>query len=259
MSKPENITAIILAAGQGTRLRPYTDHVPKCMVQIDGKPMIEWQIDVLRSAGIHNIVAVTGYKKEKINSEDLIKVYNPEYATTNMVYSLFCAEEFLKNDVLICYGDIVYSKSVAEKMITNDSDIVIAADDNWHAYWSERFEDPLSDAETFVKGSDRLVRSLGKKPESVMQVESQYIGLTSLNNDGCNKIKELYHHEKEDPAGVSNAWGSGRNLRNAYMTDLLNFIAESGELHYQPIEGGWFEVDDPADLKIAENRIKLIL
>lgn len=259
MIRDENVTAIILAAGQGTRLRPFTDNVPKCMVQINGRSMIEWQIDVLRSAGIQKIVAVTGYKEEEITADGLIKVHNPEYASTNMVYSLFCAEDFLKGEVFICYGDIVYSREVAEMMIRNQNDIVIASDENWFAYWSERFDDPLSDAETFLKGEGGKVISLGNKPNSAAQIEGQYIGLTRLNGNGCEKIKQVYQCERKDSLRTENVWNSGRSLRNAYMTDMLNHIAKSGDLYYQPIKGGWLEVDDPNDLKIAEKRINTIL
>lgn len=255
MTEAKDVTAIILAAGQGTRLRPYTDHVPKCMVEVRGKPMIEWQIDVLRSAGIQQIIAVTGYKEDKVPANGITKVFNPEYASTNMVYSLFCAEEYIKGDLLICYGDIVYSRENAEKLIHNENNIVIAADEEWESYWGERFDDPLSDAETFIKLPKNRVKSLGKKAESADQIESQYIGLTRMSPDGCSMIKNLYHHEKSDPVRRKNAWGSGRAIENAYMTDLLNHIADFENLHYQPIYGGWFEVDDPVDLEIAEQKI----
>lgn len=255
MRDNKDITAIILAAGQGTRLRPYTDHIPKCMVTVYGKPMIQWQMEVLKSAGVDQIIAVTGYREDKIPSKGITKVFNPVFADTNMVYSLFCAEDHIKGDILICYGDIVYSQGNVEKLINNQNDIVIAADEDWKQYWSERFDDPLSDAETFIKSPGQKVKSLGKKAESADQIESQYIGLTRLSSKGCSMIRELYHQELDDPEHRKNAWNSGRSIENAYMTDLLNYIAGSGNLHYQPIYGGWFEVDDPVDLKIAEQKI----
>lgn len=255
MKQTGKITAIILAAGQGTRLRPYTDHIPKCMVEVNGKPMIQWQIDALKSAGVHQIIAVTGYREDKIPSDGITKIFNPEFADTNMVYSLFCAEKYIEGDLLICYGDIVYSKKNAEKLINNQNDIVIAADEDWKQYWSERFDDPLSDAETFIKSPGQKVKSLGKKAETANQIESQYIGLTRLSPEGCNIFRELYHIENNDYDRRKNAWSSGRTIENVYMTDFLNYIADSGKLHYQPIHGGWFEVDDPVDLKIAEEKI----
>ncbi len=252
MKKP--FRAIILAAGQGTRLRPYTDNIPKCMVEVAGRPMLHWQLDVLEQAGVEEIVAVTGYQEEVIDDPRVTKVYNPEYDSTNMIYSLMCAEKYMEGNLLIAYGDIVYSGRVLEELMNDPNEIVIASDEAWEEYWSERFEDPLSDAETFRKGEDGCVRSLGKTPRSSEEVEGQYTGLTKLGPNGCERIREVYRQCNSRPECKQNAWDSGRPLRNAYMTDLLNYLAGQGELFYRPIHRGWVEVDDPDDLKLA-NRV----
>lgn len=243
--------AIILAAGQGSRLRPFTDHVPKCMVEAAGKPMLEWHLDVLEKTGVQEIVLVAGYKQEKIVDTRVTKVTNEQYETTNMIHSLFCAEEYLNGDVIIAYGDIVYSPEVLKSLMDDPGDVVIACDEDWYSYWSERFEDPLSDAETFRKGGDGKVLSLGKKTTRREDVEGQYIGLIKLSDRGCKLIKKTYSDAQENKAGLNNAWSSGRSLDLAYMTDLLNFLALNGELHYKSIHRGWIEVDDHTDLEIA--------
>ena len=81
--------AIILAAGQGTRLRPLTDNKPKCMVELLGKPLIQHQLETLRRNGIDEIHIATGYMQEKIDFERTTKHFNPKYESTNMVYTLF--------------------------------------------------------------------------------------------------------------------------------------------------------------------------
>ncbi len=250
-----NYTAIILAAGKGTRLRPLTDDIPKCMVEIDGKPMLEWQLDLLTDAGIENIVVVTGYLEDKIRYPQITKVHNPEYSSTNMVYSLFCAEEYLQGDLIISYGDIIYSDEVLQKLMDSDEDIVIASDEEWLPYWKQRCDDPLSDAETFQKAEDQKVRSLGQMPESAKEIEGQFIGLTKLSCKGSVELRKAYFSCKCDKFCSENAWGSDRSLCNAYMTDLLNNLAGKGKLSYTPIHRGWFEVDTPSDLALAKNSI----
>lgn len=252
----KNVTAVILAAGQGTRLRPMTDSRPKCMVEVDGKPILQWQIGMLQAAGVEEIIVVTGYQQEVIPGDGIRKIYNPEFATTNMIESLFCAEEQLKGELIISYGDIITTEKVIRELLSNPGDIVIAADEKWHDYWSERFEDPLSDAESFVKADDGKVASLGQKTSDFSQIQSQYIGLIKLNAHGCDRIKEVYHEAKASSSAEVNAWFSGRPLRQAYMTDLLNHIAGNGDLYYQPVQRGWVEIDDPHDLEIAEKIIK---
>lgn len=250
---------IILAAGQGTRLRPYTDHVPKCMVKIKDKAILDWQLEVIEQTGIKDIIAVTGYKEEIISDKRLEKVYNPEYASTNMIYSLFCAEDRLEGDVIVSYGDIVYSKSVLESLIKNPNDIVIGCDEGWQEYWSMRFDDPLTDAETFKKGEGQKVKSLGHKPKSTDEIEGQYIGLMKFSKNGIDRLKQAYSDCLSDSKCHKNAWNSGRSIEMAYMTDLLNHFASLGELYYQPIYRDWIEVDDHDDLKIAEEVIHQIV
>jgi len=252
----KKVTAIILAAGQGTRLRPLTDNIPKCMVKVAGKPILNWQLDTLSSAGIANIIVVTGYKEEKIHDPRIAKVNNEEYASTNMIYSLLCAEEYLKGDVIVAYGDIIYSKEVLEKMINDQRDIVIASDEEWKPYWEARCEEVLNDAETFKKSKGGKVESLGKKASDIGEIEGQFIGLIRLNENGTQRLKDVYHNCNEDHRCQNNAWNSGRHLRNAYMTDLMNYFASEGELYYNPIKRGWFEVDNQEDLEIAVKEIK---
>src|SRR5882757_5179513 len=84
---------IILAAGQGTRLRPLTDDRPKCLVELCGRPLLQWQIDTARSAGIRDIVVIGGYRHELLKAYDVELVLNPDFASTNMVRTLFRARD----------------------------------------------------------------------------------------------------------------------------------------------------------------------
>ena len=77
------------------------------MVQIDNKSLLQRQIEVVKSRDIKNIYLVTGYQAEKLKNYYFNQIYNKNYMTTNMVYSLFCAEEFLNDEIIISYGDIV--------------------------------------------------------------------------------------------------------------------------------------------------------
>ena len=85
--------AIILAAGMGTRLGKYTENLPKCMLEFNGKSLIERQVDTLRKAGITDISIVRGYQPEKITISGVRYYHNPDFSNTNMVETLFCAEK----------------------------------------------------------------------------------------------------------------------------------------------------------------------
>ena len=97
--------AIILAAGEGKRLRPLTNKKPKCMVEVNGKSIISHQIECLRRNGIESINICLGYASKEVCFDKVIYHYNTNYARTNMVYTLFCAKSELENDdILVSYG-----------------------------------------------------------------------------------------------------------------------------------------------------------
>lgn len=233
---------IVLAAGQGTRLRPLTDNIPKCMVPLKGKPLIDYQLDLFKSKSIKDITIVGGYLIEKLKSKNVKLINNKAYATTNMVYSLFCAEKDLSQDIIISYGDIVYSENVLQKLIDSNENISIVVDKNWKEYWQARMEDPLTDAET-LKIKDGNIIELGKKPYSYNDIEGQYIGLVKFSKEIIKKIIQFYN-------GLDKTIKyDGKSFNNMYMTSFLSLLGENiSPLKPVFINNGWMEVDCPEDL-----------
>ena len=235
---------IILAAGQGTRLRPLTDNKPKCMVELLGKPLIQHQIETLRRNGINDIHIATGYLEKKIDFENTTKHFNPKYASTNMVYTLFCAETAMQgDDLLIAYGDIVFNDKVLKKVIQSNSDISVVIDKDWKKYWSARMENPLKDAETLKIDDKNNIKELGKKPTSYDEIEGQYIGLIKIKEYMLPKFKKYYKGLDKEKIY------DGKDYENMFMTSFLQMIADNlSPLSPVYIKNGWIEVDIPSDL-----------
>lgn len=236
--------AIILAAGQGTRLRPLTDNKPKCMVELLGKPLIQHQIETFRRNGVDDIHIATGYLEEKIDFENTIKHFNPKYASTNMVFTLFCAEPAMQDDdLLIAYGDIVFNDEVLKKVIQSNSDISVVVDKDWKKYWSARMENPLEDAETLKIDDKGYINELGKKPNSYDEIEGQYIGLIKIKQSMLPKFKDYYRGL--DKTKIYD----GKDFENMFMTSFLQNISDNlSPLTPVFINNGWMEVDAPSDL-----------
>ena len=112
--------AIIIAAGRGNRMKDLTSNSPKCMLKINGKTIIQTQIDHLRSFGINNISVVKGYLQEKICFPNLTYYLNDNYRKNNILESLFCAEGELCDDVIILYSDIIFERRIVEKLMESD-------------------------------------------------------------------------------------------------------------------------------------------
>ena len=236
--------ALILVAGEGTRLRPYTNDKPKCMVEIENTRLIQAQIDILRRVGITDITLVGGYKADKLNDLGLPVIVNHAYKTTNMVWTLFTAVEELKGDVIVSYGDIVYSENVIAALLASKNDISVIIDKDWEAYWRARNENILDDAETLKLDHSGQITEIGRKPKSLEEIHGQYIGLTKFSDVGVRQIKRIFK------GSLSGGGLQGIATENAYMTDLLQeCVSREITVSAVLVNGEWIEIDTVSDLE----------
>jgi choline kinase len=244
--------AIILAAGEGTRLRPYTLDRPKCLLEIDGITLLESQLAVLRSRGVDEIVLVGGYRAEMLEGKATRLRINPRYAETNMVTTLFCAEEELNGEVIVSYGDIVYAGEILDSLLASPAEISVTIDMQWESYWRARNEDPLADAETLRLGEGGRIVEIGQRPTSLDEIEGQYMGLMKFTGQGLERLKEAYRK-----AVQKGALGP-RPVKGAYMTDLLQVLIDNDyRVQAVPVSAPWVEVDSVTDYlsSITKSRI----
>lgn len=255
---------IILAAGQGTRLRPLTDNRPKCMVEIHGRSILERQLDTMHACGIQDtdITIIAGYRgdllQDKFANTEINIIVNEDYEKTNMVCSLMCARELMETqeDVLISYGDIIYNEGVLKKILAVDEASSVIVDDGWYSYWSERCENPLDDAETLMFDENDYLTEIGQKTTELEKVQSQYIGLMRFRREGLKSLLSLAKEAEERTAKGKALWRTTRTYQKMYMTDLLQgLIDEGNRLKAIHIHRGWFEIDDIEDLHVVESKI----
>lgn len=237
--------AIILAAGRGSRMKNLTDDRPKCLVELRGKALLDWQLEALRAAGVTEIAIVTGYKRELLANRGLVEFHNARWEETNMVSSLACAKEWLTTGpCIISYSDIFYSSDAALALINSSTELAITFDSNWLELWKYRFVDPLSDAETFRITIENILLEIGNIPKSVEEVQGQYMGLLRITSDGWAEIvrtrDELTQKQRD----------------KMHMTETLQMVIDSGRLPVYgiPYFGIWGEIDSAEDLDLYQNR-----
>ena len=242
--------AIILAAGRGSRMRNLTDEQPKCLVELRGTALLDQQLEALSAAGITEISIVTGYKRELLANRGLVEFHNERWAETNMVSSLACAKEWLKEGpCIVSYSDIFYSPSAVKLLMDCDAALALTYDPNWLELWKARFSDPLSDAETFRLKPNGTLDEIGNKPKSVDEVQGQYMGLLRISADGWAEIirtREMLSQEQKD---------------RMHMTGTLQMIVDAGRMPISavPYSGNWGEIDSAEDLWIySEQPMKTI-
>lgn len=235
--------ALILAAGRGSRMQELTQKKPKCLVELHKKPLLLYQIEALRAAGINEIGIVVGYAKEYLESYiekfHLHAISNPQWADTNMIYSLYCAKDWLMDSdrVVVSYSDIFYSSKAVDSLLTMQDDIGILYSTQWRKLWELRFEEPLLDAESF-KQSNGILQEIGLKAQNLDEIQGQYMGLLSFSTQGLQKVFAL-----------------SENLpKTTDSTTLLNTLLKAGQnIACVPYDGIWGECDNKDDVKLYES------
>lgn len=240
--------AIILAAGEGRRLRPLTDNKPKCMVELFGKNLLDWKVNLLKKYGISDIIVITGYMSEKINVKQVRFYKNNLFETTNMVETLFCAREEFDDSLLIIYGDIIFEEKILEKILKSEDEISVVIDQNWKEYWKIRFNNPLDDAESLSLDKNGFIQNIGQKVNDIDDISGQYIGLIKFSKNSIQKILMFYDKMKEESKNGKNPLNVNLSFEKSYMTDFLQAMINSGfKIKGIPVKNGWLELDSIND------------
>lgn len=235
--------AVILAAGRGSRMLGMTENQPKCMTMLAGKPLLEWQLEALGTAGAAACTVMTGYLGHMLHG-DFATINYPRWQETNMVGTLaWGMRTQADRTCIISYSDIVYRPEHVSDLVRCPHDIAIAYDTFWHDLWSLRFDDPLADAETLSQ-ENGMLRSIGKRAASVGEIEGQYMGLLRITPQGWREIdaylQSLSQVERD----------------KLDMTGLLGKLLERGvPIGAVPVCGGWCEVDNEHDVAVYEEAL----
>lgn len=250
-----NITAVIVAAGKGfeDELMPLIADKPKALLDVKGKTILERQIESLHNCQINEIAVVRGYKKEMMNVAGARYYDNDLYAQTNVLASLFCAEDELSGRVLVLYGDIVFDESILQKLLKSKADITLVVD---HA----RFQSPANGDLTSEISKPELVRttrrltspgrflphdtlnSALKIGRDLDQANAEFIGMAMFSEKGTEVLKRVYHDARARFNGQP--FHEAPNFERASLSDIFQeMLTRDIEIACLDIYKGWMEVD----------------
>lgn len=226
--------AIILAAGQGRRLWPYTKDRPKCLLDIAGKTLLAHQVDSLWAQNIDRITVVTGYLGHTVRDVLGARVQyidNPQYEHTSSMYSLWLARDLATEGCFILNADVLFHDEILRALRTSPHPDAVAVD----------FDAVLADEETKVRVAGERVRALGK---TLATGDAENVGMLKFSAAGSRalfaQIEELLHH----------------NHRQVMVPYALNALARSYFLAAVPVRGlPWIEIDFPEDYQRAREVI----
>ena len=236
----------------GSRLGTLTKNIPKGMLKLFGKTLIERQIEIYHNCGITDITIVTGYKSEIINFPNVNYIKNSNFDTTNMNESLFCASDKLSDSVIISYTDIIFEQKIIEQMLEFSGNIGIAVNLNWTKNYVGRKLHPLSEAENvLIKNHNILLIKKNISKSNPDEKIGEFLGIIKLSKEGGNLLLKKYSELKQNHSG---SFHTAKSLDHAYITDMLQEMIDSGH-NVSPIltNGNWHEIDTPEDLDDVNN------
>jgi len=247
--------SLIVAAGLGSRLKKHTENLPKCMLDFNGKTLLQRQVQAYNECGIKDITVIRGYKKEKINYKNLNYVTNDDYEKNNILNSIFYAEKIINGNIIISYSDILFDSNVVKRLVESDHDISVVVDIDWRGYYIGRKDHPLSEAENVIFDSNNQVLKIGKIGTQKEEVHGEFIGMIKLTNRGGEIFKENFHRLKK--LYWNKPFQRAAIFQKAYLTDMIQELVDIGiKVHCVIIERGWKEIDTVEDYQKALKEFK---
>jgi choline kinase len=231
--------AIILSAGQGSRLGHLVDDRPKCLIDFNGRSLLDRQLDVLEANGVHEAVVVTGFHDELVSEAigrrsggpRVRTIFNPFYKVADNTGSLFMAREELSGDCLVWNGDTLVARSLMAKVVANQRAGICVTIDRKSSY----DEDDMK----VIAAEDGRLRGIGKRIAAGVNAES--IGLLAFRAGGAERFREAIDRAMRTKEGTT-----------IWYLRVIHHLAQNSDVWTLDIKGDeWGEVDFPADVEAA--------
>ncbi len=238
--------ALILAAGQGTRLLPLTDHHPKCLVKVKGKPILQHQLEALGDAGVRECVIVIGYRGAQVRKAfgsrfrelSITYVENELFDRTNNIYSLWLARREIADDLLLLEGDLIFEPALL-------TDLLVIPHKN--AAVVDNFQSSMDGTVVLAHGDrvSAMVLKLDQSPDFDYERALKTVNIYKFSYQAVSDV-------------LMPALGDyvSRGLTNHYYEVAISRAIEEGTLSLHISRTGlrtWAEVDTEDDLREAES------
>lgn len=232
-------TAVIMAAGLGSRFGSYTELIPKGFVEVGGKPMIVRSIEILLTCGIERIIIGTGYKQEVFDSlkkeyPQVETSFSPRYAETNSMYTLYNTRELIGEDsFLLLESDLIFEKKAIESLLACDKpDVMLITP-------VTKFQDQY-----YVEYDKKCILTTCSVHQNELDVKGELVGLHKLSKDFYKKMCADYGQIVDAQPKLG------------YEYELLRMSQVVSPVYVLKVdELKWYEIDDETDLVYAEKNI----
>lgn len=224
--------AILLSAGQGSRLLPLTAERPKCLIEFSGRSLIGWQIEMLARAGVKRVDVVTGFMTDLVEEHlagitdprvEIVTHFNPFFKVADNLGSCWIARSRMHEDFLILNGDTLVPGEIVQRVQqAGDWPITVTVD----------VKDTYDSDDMKVQREGARLRRIGKTlgPD---ESNAESIGLLAFRGEGAALFREAVRAAMRRPEGVQH-----------WYLKVIDTLADTGKIGTVSIEGiGWAEVD----------------
>jgi len=235
--------ALILAAGRGTRIRSAHGERPKCLISFEGEAILDYQINGLFAAGIREIGIVVGYESHQIvrhvqarhrrNLHRITFLDNPAFETTNNIYSLWIAREWLAGNGFMCLNaDVLCDPDILIPAVNATAPISVIVDPEWR-----------DETMKVIIRNGRVMKM--NKAISLAEFSGTYIGITTFSRSVQLRFFRV----------LDSLISAGRV--NDFFNAAVQQLADKGtHVGFTSTDGlSWAEIDDPADLAFAREHV----
>ena len=240
--------AILLSAGQGSRLLPLTAERPKCLIDFSGRSLIEWQVEMLARGGVKRIDVVTGFMTDMLEDHlaairdprvEIAVRFNPFYKVADNLGSCWIAREAMRGDFLILNGDTLVSEEIVRRVQDGGEGkdgrpwpITVTVDVKADGYDSDDMK--------VERAADGRLARIGKTLTAA-QSNAESIGFLAFRGQGADLFREAVRKAMRTPEGVQH-----------WYLKVIDTLAQTDQVGTVSIEGlDWAEVDFLNDIEVA--------
>ncbi len=249
------IQAIIPAAGEDPNF-----NIPKSMIILKDKPILQRQVNILNRCGIKDITVIRGYKKNLFNVEAVQYIENNEYLTTFILHSLFKAEDNMKNGFIYLNSDIIFNDQIINNLLNSKEDIVLVVDNSY--FYHKHEVDKKLDLILTKNKPNKEIRRLYQKDNEIIRIgktidknmaDYEFVGLAYFSEYGVDIIRKIYYDCKMNHKG---SFHEAVSFEMASFTDFIQEVIDRGfKVNILEVYKGWIEIHNKKDIEIAEKII----
>lgn len=257
---------IIPSAGKD----PIFTKTPKSLISINKKPIIEHQMESIKSAGFKNIVLINGYKLEDFSilskNENITIKTHTEYKNTHILHSLMAANPYMDNGFILLFSDILFDPEILKKLTSIKSDIVLGIDNSF-TYNNQKIDKKLDlvvRKKSFQEGFRSLnneilpeITRIGKNIDPKIS-DYEFIGIAYFSEKGTEILKNTFK-ELNNNLNLKNNFHEAKSFKMSSITDIIQEIINRGYLvNGLEVRQGWREIHSPEDIQTAEKEIETL-